>query len=83
MWSIANEPGSVTQESREYFPPLVELAHELDPSRPPAFANVRGADPEHDVLADLFDVIMLNRAYGWYVAAGELPPPSAALEAER
>jgi beta-glucuronidase len=35
MWSIANEPESVTQESREYFAPLVDLARQLDPSRQP------------------------------------------------
>jgi beta-galactosidase/beta-glucuronidase len=42
--SIANEPESVTKESRDYFAPLVELTGKLDASRPLAFANVQGAD---------------------------------------
>jgi beta-glucuronidase len=81
MWSIANEPESVTQESREYFAPLVDLARQLDPSRPVAFANVPGVDAHKDVITDLFDVIMLNRYYGWYVAAGDLAAAERALEA--
>jgi beta-glucuronidase len=37
------------------------------------FANVPGASPDLDVITDLFDVVMLNRYYGWYVAPGDLP----------
>jgi beta-glucuronidase len=48
MWSIANEPESVIRESRDYFTPLVDLTRELDQSRPVAFANVMGADPDKD-----------------------------------
>jgi beta-glucuronidase len=81
MWSIANEPESVTQESREYFAPLVSLARQLDPSRPVAFANVPGTDADKDMITDLFDVIMLNRYYGWYVHAGDLAAAESALEA--
>ncbi|HET9967755.1 MAG TPA: glycoside hydrolase family 2 TIM barrel-domain containing protein [Streptosporangiaceae bacterium] len=81
MWSIANEPESVTQESRGYFAPLVDLARQLDPSRPVAFANVPGADADKDVITDLFEVIMLNRYYGWYMDAGDLAAAERALEA--
>jgi beta-glucuronidase len=34
------------------------------------------------VVADLFDVVMLNRYYGWYVNTGDLPGAERALEAE-
>ncbi|MGN6871689.1 MAG: beta-glucuronidase [Solirubrobacteraceae bacterium] len=82
MWSIANEPESVTPESREYFAPLVAETRRLDPSRPVAFANVPGADADKDMITDLFDVIMLNRYYGWYVAAGDLAAAERELEAD-
>jgi beta-glucuronidase len=82
LWSIANEPESVTPESRAYFEPLVAETRRLDPSRPVGFANVTGADPDVDVITDLFDVIMLNRYYGWYVDAGDLAAAERALEAQ-
>src|SRR6185312_10226123 len=82
LWSIANEPESVTPEARAYFEPLVADARLLDPTRPIGFANVMGSTPDRDVLTDLFDVIMLNRYYGWYATPGVLATAERALEAE-
>ena len=82
LWSIANEPESVTPEARAYFEPLVRETRRLDPTRPVGFANVGGASPEVDVLTDLFDVVMLNRYYGWYVDTGDLAAAERSLEAE-
>jgi beta-glucuronidase len=82
MWSVANEPESITPEARAYFEPLVNEARRLDPSRPVAFANVQGSNPDIDVITDLFDVVMLNRYFGWYVDAGDLAAAERALEAE-
>jgi beta-glucuronidase len=82
LWSIANEPESVTPESRAYFEPLAADTRRLDPTRPIGFANVMGSTPDRDVLTDLFDVIMLNRYYGWYVASGDLATAEVELEAE-
>jgi beta-glucuronidase len=82
LWTIANEPESVTPEARAYFEPLVAEARRLDPSRPVGFANVLTATPDIDVLTDLFDVVMLNRYYGWYVSPGDLPAAERALDAE-
>ncbi|HEX8861897.1 MAG TPA: beta-glucuronidase [Actinomycetes bacterium] len=82
LWSIANEPESVTPESRAYFEPLAAEARRLDPTRPIGFANVMGSTPDLDVLTDLFDVVMLNRYYGWYVSPGDLATAELALEAE-
>ena len=31
-----------------------------------------GATPDVDVITDLFDVVMLNRYYGWYASPGDL-----------
>jgi beta-glucuronidase len=82
LWSIANEPESVTSESRRYFEPLVAEARRLDPTRPLGFANVMGATPDVDVITDLFDVVMLNRYFGWYASPGDLVGAEHALEAE-
>ncbi|MDQ3896457.1 MAG: beta-glucuronidase [Actinomycetota bacterium] len=82
LWSIANEPESVTPESRAYFEPLAAEARRLDPTRPIGFANVPGATPDLDVITDLFDVVMLNRYHGWYESPGDLATAEVALEAE-
>ncbi len=82
LWTIANEPESVTPEARAYFQPLVAEARRLDPTRPVGFANVLTATPDIDVLTDLFDIVMLNRYYGWYVDAGDLPAAERGLDAE-
>ena len=81
MWSIANEPDSARPEARTYFSPLVKAARAADPSRPVCFAQVQ-LPPDEDVMSDLFDVICLNRYYGWYVATGDLVTAERDLEAE-
>jgi beta-glucuronidase len=82
LWSIANEPESVTPEARQYFEPLVAETRALDPTRPVGFANLQGSTPDLDVISDLFDVVMLNRYFGWYVANGDLAAAERALENE-
>jgi beta-glucuronidase len=72
MWCIANEPSSNEEGAREYFEPLVTLARELDPTRPLTYALVMFATFQNDRIIDLFDVVSLNRYYGWYVATGDL-----------
>ncbi|WP_426738195.1 beta-glucuronidase [Plantibacter sp. 2H11-2] len=72
MWCIANEPASNEDGAREYFEPLVNLARELDPTRPLTYAVVLFATFTNDQIIDLFDVVSLNRYYGWYVAGGDL-----------
>jgi beta-glucuronidase len=82
MWCITNEPASDEEGAREYFAPLVELARKLDPSRPLTYANLEFASSTKDRIADLFDVICLNRYYGWYNSTGDLAAAEAKLEAE-
>jgi beta-glucuronidase len=72
IWSIANEPDSIQREARGYFEPLVQETRMLDPTRPVGFANFMLATPERDVVSDLFDVLLLNRYYGWYAQTGDL-----------
>jgi beta-glucuronidase len=82
IWSIANEPDTVAPEARAYFEPLVQETRRLDPTRPVGFANFMMATPERDVVSDLFDVLMLNRYFGWYAQTGDLEAAEQALEAE-
>ena len=44
IWSIANEPESVTPESRAYFEPLVAETRRLDPTRPVGVRQRHGRD---------------------------------------
>lgn len=81
-WSIANEPESETAAARAYFEPLVAEARRLDPTRPVGFANAMSAPAQADVITDMFDVVMLNRYYGWYEDPGDLAAAEPALEAE-
>lgn len=82
MWSIANEPASHEAGAREYFAPLVDLAHELDSTRPVCFTNYGDATYELDRISDMFDVLCLNRYFGWYTQTGEIEEAEAALEKE-
>jgi beta-glucuronidase len=82
LWCITNEPESITPESRAYFEPLATETRRLDPTRPIGFANVMGATPDVDVLTDLFDVVMLNRYFGWYTTTGDLASAEQTLESE-
>jgi beta-glucuronidase len=81
-WSVANEPDTAEPAARGYFAPLVSAVRELDPSRPVCFANVATAPPEADVVTDLFDLICVNRYYGWYADSGDLEAAERGLEAE-
>ena len=81
-WSLANEPESETPAARAYFEPLVTHARRLDPTRPVAFANAATAPASADLITDLFDLVMVNRYYGWYEDIGDLATAEPALEAE-
>lgn len=83
MWSIANEPALHEKGAREYFEPLINLTKELDPqNRPVTIVNIMMSTPDKDLVADLLDVIALNRYYGWYVQTGDLKAGEKELRAE-
>lgn len=80
MWSIANEPDTRPQGAREYFAPLAEATRKLDPTRPITCVNVMFCDAHTDTISDLFDVLCLNRYYGWYVQSGDLETAEKVLK---
>ena len=82
MWCIANEPASEEEGAREYFEPLVSLTRHLDPTRPVTFANQGAARFDEDKIVDLFDVVCLNRYFGWYSETGNLALAEQRLEEE-
>lgn len=83
MWSIANEPASEEEGAYEYFKPLVDLAKELDPEkRPVTIVTHLGATPDKCKVAEIIDVLALNRYYGWYIDGGNLPVAKAKLCSE-
>ncbi|KAH7413977.1 glycoside hydrolase superfamily [Phaeosphaeria sp. MPI-PUGE-AT-0046c] len=79
MWSIANEPASHEEGAREYFEPLVDITRNLD-ARPICFANFGLATSEKDLISDMFDVLCLNRYYGWYERCGDMRSAEQELE---
>ena len=82
MWSIANEPDSIHEGAREYFAPLTQLTRELDATRPVCYINEGNGDSARETLADLFDVVCLNRYYGWYTETFDLEDAKNRLRAE-
>ncbi|MGM9951574.1 MAG: beta-glucuronidase, partial [Lysinibacillus sp.] len=83
MWSIANEAATYSDGSYEYFEPLFTLARELDPQkRPLTNVSIMMSMPHTDKCADLYDVIALNRYYGWYIQLGDLKTAEAATRQE-
>ncbi|MET3558766.1 beta-glucuronidase [Streptococcus rupicaprae] len=83
MWVVANEPSSHEAGAREYFEPLIQLYRDLDQQkRPVTLVNIMMAMPGKDLVADLIDVICLNRYYGWYKDHAELEDAKAHLREE-
>lgn len=82
MWCIANEIASAEPGAREYMEPLVKLTRELDPTRPVCFTNMAFSTVEKEVVTDLFDVLCLNRYFGWYSQTGDLAAAEKTLEKE-
>lgn len=63
FWSVHNEIDSRTQDAYEMTKRMVELVKSLDTSRLITYATMH---PLEDVLLPLFDVIGINKYYGWY-----------------
>ncbi|MDO4635880.1 MAG: beta-glucuronidase [Streptococcus sp.] len=83
MWVVANEPANHEKGAREYFEPLYNLYKDLDTQhRPVTLVNILTATPDKDIVMDIFDVICLNRYYGWYIDYNDLELAKVHLENE-
>ena len=74
MWSLANEPDTehFPQSAYDYFRPLYDLAHELDPQDRPVTLVACQNDYTKDLITRTMDVCCFNRYYGWYNLSGDL-----------
>lgn len=63
FWSVHNEIDSRTQEAYVFTQALVGLVRSLDTSRLVTYATMH---PLEDILLPLFDVIGINKYFGWY-----------------
>ncbi len=75
MWSVANEPDSAYSKSNEFFKTLYDTAKSSDPTRPVTMVSCvpfckKSGGP--DVAMRHFDVISVNRYYGWYNHQGKI-----------
>ncbi|MFX3632223.1 MAG: glycoside hydrolase family 2 protein [Candidatus Pristimantibacillus sp.] len=63
FWSVHNEIDSRTDDAFTMTQRLVSLVRQLDSSRLVTYATMY---PLEDILLPLFDVIGINKYYGWY-----------------
>ncbi|MCK0473596.1 beta-glucuronidase [Halalkalibacter sp. APA_J-10(15)] len=83
MWSVANEPASEEEGAYEYFKPLIELMRDGDPQkRPVTLVTYVQSTPQDCKIAELIDVLALNRYYGWYINGGDLEQAKVKLHKE-
>lgn len=70
MWSVANEPASQEKGAAPYFKKIARLARSLDRTRPITLVTCAAAGK--DRVMRYFDVLCVNRYFGWYVNPGRL-----------
>ena len=70
MWSLANEPNCTPGDAAAtaFFKGMVECARELDASRPITYVAHR--EPEENEGLKYYDVVCVNKYYGWYNGPG-------------
>lgn len=84
VWSLGNEPSTDTypQKAYDYWYPLYELAHRLDPqNRPVTLVGCQNIY-EKDLIVPAMDVVFINRYYGWYNLSGDLDTARYAFRME-
>jgi beta-glucuronidase len=95
MWSVANEPfppnifrrmnaqtispDTGDEVGRRFLNELVDLAHELDPSRPATLVGIMGGPAN---WFEKVDVVCINRYWGWYTQPGQPEVGASLLEQE-
>ena len=83
IWSVANEPASQEDGAKEYFEPLLNLVRELDEQKRPAtLVTYEGSNPVSCKVAEICDLLIINRYRGWYDTEGNLRGATALLKDE-
>ena len=82
LWSITNESETGIPEAVDFFKPAIDLAHEMDATRPVTYINVMTEPFGRCMVAPLVDVICLNRYWGWYEDHSDLENAAIHFEAE-
>ena len=70
MWSLANEPQSGVPEAKDYFAAITNFTRPITAGRPITFAI--SASYDSDQAIQFFDVVSINRYFGWYSQYGRL-----------
>ena len=82
MWSLANEPYVESLEGKHFFKEMAETTRMIDPTRPITY--VAHMEPEDNLGYEYYDVVCINKYYGWYIAPGQaeavLPDFRACIE---
>ena len=84
VWSLGNEPSTdvYPQKAYDYWWPLYELAHKLDPqNRPVTLVGCQNIY-ERDLIVPAMDIVFFNRYYGWYNLSGDLETAKFAMRME-
>lgn len=83
IWSVANEPASQEDGAKEYFEPFLNLVRELDEQKRPAtLVTYEGSNPVSCKVAEICDLLIINRYRGWYDTEGNLRGAAALLKDE-
>ncbi|WP_028986218.1 beta-glucuronidase [Thermicanus aegyptius] len=80
MWSVANEATTHEDGAFSYFKAVADKTRSLDPTRP--ITIVQNTNPDDCKVAQLFDVICVNRYPSWYTDSGHLEVIERQLEIE-
>lgn len=70
MWSLANEPNVDTEAGKHFFEEMAATARSLDGTRPITY--VAHMEPENNLGYNAYDVVCINKYYGWYIAPGQM-----------
>jgi beta-glucuronidase len=91
LWCVANEPmggpplgmgapiPKAVEAGMRFFRRMYAEAHRLDGTRPVTLVGVQGGPPDWH---GLFDVVGINRYYGWYTQPGQLDEGAQVLAHE-
>ena len=81
LWSLGNEPDleHFPQDAYDYWHPLYELAHQLDPQNRPVTLVCCQNDYTKDITTRTMDIVCINRYYGWYNLSGRIHPVAGGI----